>query len=107
MLTPLMAQSERLESDFVYIAENLELENGALYNGEAVKEITNTRSFDVGLMLPHGRGEIFYDNGDRYTGQFYKGKPHGLGTKKTRTSYETHTGSFKEGRAEGYGTLYR
>jgi hypothetical protein len=63
-----MAQSERLESDFVYIVENLELENGALYNGEAIKEITNARSFEAGWMLPHGRGEMAYANGDKYTG---------------------------------------
>ena len=40
-VTPIMA-SERKESDFVYFVENLELENGAFYSGEAIKEINKS-----------------------------------------------------------------
>jgi hypothetical protein len=31
--------------------------------------------------LPHGRGTISFANGDRYTGELYQGKYHGLGRK--------------------------
>jgi hypothetical protein len=34
--------SERKESDFVYFVENLELEDGAFYSGEAIKEINKS-----------------------------------------------------------------
>lgn len=86
MQTPLPPASERKESDYVYCVENLELENGAMYNGEAIKEVTpkNSRGLQIGVswLIPKGRGEIFYANGDSYVGQVLNGKPDGLGTKK-------------------------
>jgi len=44
------------------------MENGATYNGEAIKEIANSSSLEADWMLPHGRGELVYTNGDKYIG---------------------------------------
>jgi len=44
------------------------MENGATYSGEAIKEIANASSLEADWMLPHGRGELVYTNGDKYIG---------------------------------------
>jgi hypothetical protein len=51
----------------------------------------------------NGVGSCRYANGDRYTGSFRKGRPHGRGTCRF-TSGEEYTGNFEKGRINGEGT---
>ena len=48
-------------------------------------------------------GEAFFNNVNRYVGEFKNGKPHGQG--KLTWRFNQYTGEFKEGRFDGQGTL--
>jgi len=52
-----------------------------------------------GLM--HGSGILTYSNGQRHSGFFFEGRPHGYGCRLSRGG--TYDGQWKAGRAHGYG----
>lgn len=56
----------------------------------------------------HGFGTLFYKDGRNYRGEFYEGKPHGLGTYQyagLHDEYKSYEGSFKTGQFHGKGKL--
>lgn len=69
----------------------IEYGNGSIYVG------------GVRSALPHGAGEMFFSNGDRYNGNFYYGKfdGYGLYTYAIGMQYE---GFFSYGKFHGVGT---
>ena len=56
-------------------------------------------------LIPHGRGVQLYNNGDKYYGNFKKGKKDGVGVFffKNGTKY---LGEWKKNKMEGYGIYY-
>ena len=52
----------------------------------------------------HGRGRLYYQNGDYYEGQFSDGKKDGLGT-QTYKDGRKYVGQFKDNRRNGQGIL--
>ncbi|NQN86431.1 hypothetical protein HO997_00630 [Streptococcus suis] len=71
----------------------LTLDNGKLqYNGYVVASKMN------------GQGQLTFENGDSYQGQFKNGIFHGQGT-YTSASGWVYTGEFKNGYADGKGKL--
>ncbi|MFA9413121.1 MULTISPECIES: hypothetical protein [unclassified Streptococcus] len=59
---------------------------------------------DVQNHRLNGYGELTYDNGDSYKGQFKKGVFHGEGTFVSHLGW-TYKGEFKNGQADGKGVL--
>ncbi|MGV3079771.1 hypothetical protein ACEE44_06165 [Streptococcus sp. 32226D021BW] len=71
----------------------LTLDNGKLqYNGYVVASKMN------------GQGQLTFENGDSYQGQFKNGIFHGQGTYKSASGW-VYVGEFKNGYADGKGKL--
>jgi hypothetical protein len=54
-------------------------------------------------FLPHGQGTYTYVNGDKYAGEWKKGKRHGQGT-YTHADGDKYVGEWKKGNEHGQGT---
>lgn len=65
-----------------------------IYKGSVEKE-----------LIPHGKGEIYYENGDMYNGDFYKGVKHGKGS-LTNSSGDMLVCQFENDLATGEGLMY-
>lgn len=53
---------------------------------------------------PDGAGEVLFNNGDRFSGEFRAGRIDGKGTWTSGTSGNTYTGNWRNGRRDGEGT---
>ncbi|KEG11378.1 phosphatidylinositol-4-phosphate 5-kinase [Trypanosoma grayi] len=53
----------------------------------------------------HGNGTIEWCNGDTYTGQFYRGKPHGSAGRYVFADGRVYVGGYKHGVRHGFGRL--
>ncbi|HSB97497.1 MAG TPA: hypothetical protein VLC91_13655 [Spongiibacteraceae bacterium] len=53
---------------------------------------------------PEGIGEVTFNNGDRFNGEFKNGRIDGKGTWTSGTSGNTYTGNWRNGRRAGEGT---
>jgi hypothetical protein len=53
---------------------------------------------------PDGIGEVTFNNGDRFSGEFKNGRINGKGTWTSGTSGNTYTGSWSNGKRAGEGT---
>ena len=73
--------------------KELVLKDGSRYVGEAKGK------------KPHGKGKVFYVNGDVYEGDFVKGLRSGQGTYIFKDG-EKYVGSFLEDRHHGNGTYF-
>jgi hypothetical protein len=55
--------------------------------------------------MPHGRGEVYFANGDFYEGTFQNGNPVGVGRFISENgSY--YQGAIMDGEANGYGVAF-
>ena len=72
----------------------IQLRDGSYYKGETL----------IGMM-PNGKGEQVWDTGDRYEGEFEKGKRHGVGT-MYYVSGERYEGEWHENRQHGRGIYH-
>jgi hypothetical protein len=52
----------------------------------------------------NGKGLYYYENGDKYGGEFKEGKPNGRGVYYFKNG-NTYRGNYKDGKREGYGTF--
>lgn len=57
---------------------------------------------------PHGKGKMEFQNGDWYSGHWFKGKLHGYASAKilvdgNSQSYKDYTGEFQNGKQHGQG----
>lgn len=66
-----------------------------IYKGSAIEE----------GLIPHGKGQKFFLNGDIYLGDFVNGKMHGEGS-LTYTSGDTLVGKFENDVPSGDGVIY-
>ena len=57
-------------------------------------------------MIPHGKGILFYRNGDHYYGYFQNGKKSKLGTYFFRKNLGYYKGEWLENKMNGYGIYY-
>ena len=71
------------------------LKDGAKYSGYV------TKSYKDDEVVPEGRGKIKWPNGDKYSGYFKNGLPHGKGTKIIVDKNTVIEGQFKNGMANG------
>ena len=72
--------------------EDLQLEDGVKYTGEALDG------------LPHGQGTMTYPDGTKHVGEFRNGLPNGQGT-GTYPLGSVYVGEYKDGKpwnAKGY-----
>lgn len=79
--------------------------SGNCVNGQGVYTWPNGDKY-VGYWQPHGYGIYTSANGDRYEGEWQNGNRttgHGTYTWPNGNKYE---GDFKEGKKQGYGTMY-
>ena len=53
---------------------------------------------------PEGMGEVIFNNGDRFNGEFKAGRIDGKGTWTSGTSGNTYDGSWRNGKRNGEGT---
>ena len=110
---------EKTEIDIIYdkILQNIEFytdivrnENLLLNDGKEVNlQIPKKYSqylyygeFDVESFTPHGRGLLFYKNGERYYGNFENGKKSKLGIFFFKNS-AIYEGEWKDNKMDGYG----
>lgn len=70
------------------------LADGALYSGQ-VKVVRSGGAADQ--LVPDGRGKIKWPTGDKYSGKFLSGQPHGEGTKVFAASNTKIEGTFMGG----------
>ena len=54
---------------------------------------------------PHGSGTFYYDNGDKYEGQWKDGKAHGYGVLEEANG-NRYEGGWKDDLLHGEGTIY-
>jgi|GEM_PF-5985947 len=67
---------------------------------------TYTYSGELKDGQPHGQGVADYKNGNNYEGAFENGLYHGKGTMMFKAESATYTGSYLQGKREGYGEIY-
>lgn len=71
------------------------LKDGARYSGYVLKANQDEE------LVPEGRGKIKWPNGDKYSGYFKAGQPHGKGTKHIAEKNTVIEGLFRNGLAHG------
>jgi hypothetical protein len=72
---------------------------GLRYNYEGERNATGQ---------PHGKGNMKFENGDYYSGSWFKGKLHGSGSAKflvdaDSNDYKLYKGEFQNGKQHGFG----
>ena len=72
------------------------LKDGARYSGYVLKAQQDNED-----LIPEGRGKIKWPNGDKYSGYFKGGLPHGKGTKIIADKNTVIEGLFRNGLAHG------
>ena len=77
------------------------LKDGARYSGYVLKAQQDED------LVPEGRGKIKWPNGDKYSGYFKGGLPHGKGTKIIADKNTVIEGLFRNGLAHGQGKMTR
>ena len=80
------------------------LQDGALYSGQVRRDYTS-RTPDE--LIPDGKGKIKWPNGDKYSGRFMGGKPHGNGVKTIVADSTIIEGTFRDGLAFDRGKMTR
>ena len=80
------------------------LPDGALYSGQVRRDLSKQNRDE---LVPDGRGKIKWPNGDKYSGRFMAGRPHGEGVKVMTVPEGTTTieGIFHNGFACGPGKM--
>ena len=68
------------------------LKDGARYSGYVLRSQNNQEE-----LIPEGRGKIKWPNGDKYSGYFKSGVPHGQGTKIYQEKNTVIEGQFRNG----------
>ena len=78
--------------------QTLVYSGGATYTGQVIVSPS-------GVLVPHGSGTMRNSTGDTHTGEYYEGFRHGQGQSYSTSTQRYYSGSYVNGREEGFCTL--